>query len=248
MKANDDKLHLLVPKYDDDICMNIGKDIIRGSKVEKLLGVKIDNKLRFDEHVSTLCKKASQKLHALVRVSKYMSSHRLIVLMKCFIMSQFGYCPLVWMFHSKSLNNRINHLHERALRIAYKDNISTFRYLLDKDKSVTVHEKHLQLLATEMYKIQNGLAPTILSDLFPLKEDYRRLRSNNNFQTFNVKSVYFGTETLSFRGPKSWSLVPNHIRNASSLNEFKRKIKLWKPTGCTCRICKPYIQNVGFIS
>ena len=217
-------------------------------KVVKLLGVKIDSKLHFDEHISDLCKKASQKLHALIRISKYMSSHKLIVLMKCFVMSQFGYCPLVWIFHSKSLNNRINHLHERALRIAYKDNTSTFRTLLDKDNSVTVHENHLQLLATEMYKIQNGLSSTILNDLFPIKNNYRRLRSNNNFETSNVKSVYFGTETLSFRGPKTWSLVPNDIRNASSLNEFKRRIKSRRPTGCTCRISKPYIQNIGFIS
>ena len=98
MKANDDKLHLLIPKHDDDVCIKIGNMIINGSKAEKLLGVTIDNKLCFDEHVSALYKKASQKLHTLARVSKYMSSHKLILLMKAFIMSQFCYCPLVWMF------------------------------------------------------------------------------------------------------------------------------------------------------
>ena len=247
MKANDDKLHLLIPNHDDDVCIKIGNNIINGSKCEKLLGVKIDNKLRFDVHVSMLCKKASQKLHALARVSNYMSSHKLKLLMKSFIMSQFGYCPLVWMFHSKTLNNRINRLHERALRIAYKDYTSSFETLLDRDKSVTIHQRNLQFLAIEMYKIQNLLAPEIMSNLFPLVKDKRLLRSKNNFQTFNVKSIYYGSETVSFRGPRTWSLVPIEIQTSKSLSDFKRRIKLWKPTGCTCRICTPFIQNLGFI-
>ena len=63
--------------------------------------------------------------------------------MKSFIESQFGYCPLVWMFHSRSLNNRINHIHERALRIVYKDYYSSFEELLEKDKSFTIHERNI---------------------------------------------------------------------------------------------------------
>ncbi len=65
----------------------------------------------------------------------------------------------------------------------------------------------------------------------------------------NVNTVYNGTETLSFfRGPKTWALVPEAINNATSLAEFKAKIKNWEPKGCECRLCKIYIQHVGFIS
>ena len=74
------------------------------------------------------------------------------LIMKAFITSQFGYCPLVWMFHSQNLNNRINNIHERALRITYKDYNSTFQDLLEKDNSVTVHQRNLQVLATEIFK------------------------------------------------------------------------------------------------
>ena len=59
--------------------------------------------------------------------------------MKAFVTSQFGYCPLVWMFHSRAINNRINKLHEMSLRIVYKDRNSTFEDLLEKDDSVTIH-------------------------------------------------------------------------------------------------------------
>ena len=67
--------------------------------------------------------------------------------MEAFIESQFGYCSLIWMFHSRSINNKINHLHERSLRIVYKDNISSFEDLLKKDRSFTIHQSNTQSLA-----------------------------------------------------------------------------------------------------
>ena len=107
------------------------------------MGITIDSKLNFNEHVTKLCKKASAKLHALARVSNYMKIDKLRVLMKAFIESQFGYCPLIWMFHSRKLNNLINRIHERALRIVYKDHNSTFQELLNKDNSVSIHHRNL---------------------------------------------------------------------------------------------------------
>ena len=71
--------------------------------------------------------------------------------MKTFVISQLNYCPLVWMFHSRKLNNRINSIHERALRITYKD---SFNELLQKDNAVTIHQKNLQAVATEIFKIK----------------------------------------------------------------------------------------------
>ena len=67
--------------------------------------------------------------------------------MKAFIESQFAYCPLVCMFCSRSSNNRINHLHERALRIVYNDPSSRFEDLLVKDNSVSIHHRNIRLLA-----------------------------------------------------------------------------------------------------
>ena len=89
------------------------------------------------------------------------------VLMNAFITSQFSYCPLVWMFHSRTLNNRIKKIHEKALRLVYKNEIlSSFDYLLKRDKSVSIHQKNLQILATEIYKTKNDLEPKIMKDTF----------------------------------------------------------------------------------
>ena len=129
--------------------------IIQGSTSVKLLGITIDNELKFTKHVTNLCNKASQKIHALARVSTYINSFKLRILMKSFIDSQFNYCPLIWMFHNRTLNNRINKLHERALRLVFKNPNLSFQELLNKDKSFTIHERNLQRLAIEMLEIKN---------------------------------------------------------------------------------------------
>ena len=93
--------------------------------------------------------------------------------MKTFIESQFGYCPLVWMFHSRSLNNNINRIHERSLRITYNDQSSSFQNLLEKDNSVTLHHRNIKILATEKYTFLQGLSPPLMNEIF--------VEKNNNY-------------------------------------------------------------------
>ena len=140
MKSNNDKCHLLVLNHEDNL-VKIGDEEIIGSTSIKLLGITIDNKLNFKEHVTKICKKANQKLHALARISKYLDTDKLKIIMKTFMESQFNYCPLVWMFHSRTLNNKINKLQERALKIVYKNRNLTFQELLNLDNSFTIHHR-----------------------------------------------------------------------------------------------------------
>ena len=246
-KMNANKCQLLITNHENDVSVNIDGQKIECSKSVKLLGVCIDNKLDFNEHVSNICKKVSKKLHALRRVSHLMNKDKLRIIMKSFIESQFGYCPLVWMFHSRQLNNRINILHEKALRLVYSDNHLSFEKLLELDNSFTIHHRNLQRLATEMFKVKNDLSPMFMKKVFPESTNPYNLREPPVFKNSNVRSVYNGTETISFRGPKTWSLVPNDIKLSKSLPIFKEKIRRWKPVGCMCRICKTYIQHLGFI-
>ena len=89
----------------------------------------------FRTSVKNLFRKARQKVHALARIANYMDISKKRGIMKAFILSQFSYCPLVWMFHSRSLNHRINKINERALRIVYNDHQCTFEELLERDNS-----------------------------------------------------------------------------------------------------------------
>ena len=245
-KLNADKCQLLIANYTEIVSVNVANEIIECSNSVKLLGVLVDHKLDFNKHVSKLCDKVSAKLHVLARISPFMRIDRLKLLMKAFIESNFGYCPFIWMFHNRTLNNRINRLHERALRIVYRDSNSSFTELLALDNSFTIHERNLQKLAISMYKIINNLSPP-LKNMIPISSQPYNLRIVPEFNTSHVHTVLHGTETISFRGPKTWTLVPEDIKNSKSLLEFKTKIKHWKPSGCACRLCKIYIPRLGFL-
>ena len=131
--------------------LKIGNFDITNSKSEKLLGVKVDHKLSFDDHISELCKKAS-RIHAISRVTSYMDISKISILMNAFFKSQLSYCLLVWMCHSRANSSKINRLHERCLQIIYSDKQSLFETLLEKDGSVSIHNRNLQILATRMLK------------------------------------------------------------------------------------------------
>ena len=86
-----------------------------------------------------------------------------------------------------------------------------------------------------------------MNNVFSVSTNPYNLRNAPEFDTSNVHTVHNGTETISFRGPKTWSLVPQEIKNSKSIIEFKNKIRYWKPVGCMCRLCKTFIYNLGFI-
>ena len=120
------------------------------SKEQKLLGIIIDRDLKFDKHILLQFKEVGRKLCELGRVCKILNLECRRSLMKAFIESQFPYCPLVWMFCSRSSNNHINHLQKRALKIVYNDDSSIFEDLLVKDNPVSIHHRNIRLLAIEL--------------------------------------------------------------------------------------------------
>ena len=85
----------------------------------KLLGITIEREIRFDGRVSQLCSTTCRKLSVLSRMSNFLSFDKRRILFKAFLQSQFKYCPLNWMLHSRYNNKQINRLNEEALRIAY---------------------------------------------------------------------------------------------------------------------------------
>ena len=168
--------------------------------------------------------------------------------MKSFIESQFSYCPLIWMFHSRKMEHRINNIHERALRVVYENSKSlTFSELLQKDNSVSIHQRNLQILATEIFKEKQGGSPKIISDLFCFVNKPYNLRNTCVLEKRKNRTVYFGDESVSSLAPKIWELIPGTLKNETSLSAFKQKIKTWRTEKCPCRLCKKYVGNVGFI-
>ena len=196
MKANIRKCHLLVNKK-DEVVLNLGETEIKNSDSEKLLGIKVDAKLNFNEHLNDIISKANRKVNILSRVVPYMSLSKKKILMNSFFNSQFGYCPLIWMFHSRIMNNKINRLHERCMRLIYEDKTSSSEELLEQEKSNSMHTRILQMLATEMLKVYRSMSP-ILSELFRRGDISYNSQSNSNFAVSNVKSVFHRSESISY--------------------------------------------------
>ena len=115
-------------------------------------------------------KKASRKVCAPARVTSGMSLSKKHTLMNAFFNSQFNYCSLIWMCHSRENNNKINRLHERYLIIIYNDKRSSFDALLEKDGSVSIHERNIKILATGMFKFSRNLASPQMHECFKLKD------------------------------------------------------------------------------
>ena len=196
MKVNSDKSHLLMS------CVEATTAIIDGlpidsSKTEVLLGITINHELKFDSHVNNLCEKASLKLNTLARSLPFINFSQKRIIMKSFIESQFGYCPLIWMFHSRGLNIKINHIHERDLRMTYNDKLSLHGELLTKDKHVTIHHKNIRALRIEIYKVMQGISPPILNELSVPRQSNYELCRNNFLERRRVRSVRYSTESIS---------------------------------------------------
>ena len=110
--------------------------------------------------------------------------------MKAFIASEFGYFPLLRMFRNRKLNTI--KLHERALRIVYPDYPSSFTELLTKENSTSIHNRNIQLLVTELFKVKNGLLPSFMKEIFVENAwIWARLHlKSNNFEEFKLKKLW----------------------------------------------------------
>ena len=143
---------------------------------EKILGVIIDNELKFDPHTRSICKRAAQKLGVLNRISALLDPEKKKLVFNAVIKSHLSYCPLIWMFSSRRSNNLINRIHKRSLRIVYNDTSSTFQELLQRNRSVSIHHKNIQTLTTEVFTAVNNICPPIMKTFFDFSKNRYNIR------------------------------------------------------------------------
>ena len=141
------------------------------SKV-KLLVITIDDKLLYTTRIENLCSTASNRLQALARIWKFISFEQAKRLSEAYIMSTFTYCPLIWMYCSKTANNLINKIHKHSLRVIYEMEDANFEDLLIEDSSWTIHENNIHTLLIEIFKSLNHISPPIKQEFLDLKVTY----------------------------------------------------------------------------
>ena len=108
-------------------------------------------------------------------------------------------------------------------------------------------EYHMKLASIEIFKIKKGFAPPIMESILKGRNNTYNVRNFQEFETERKRTEYFALEVISYRSPQLWSLLPEHIRQLNSLHQFKRSARQWIWNTCPCRLCKVYLQNVGFL-
>ena len=147
----------------------------------------------------------------------------------------------------EAIKNLINNIHERVLRATFDDHTSNFTQLLEKKRESTIHQRNIQALMKEIYKFTNNLSPPIIDHMFQFRENSYNLRNFQQLASSTEKTTKMGLETISYRGPQLWNLVPQEIKESASFLIFKDKIKKWNCTNCPCRLCRTFLANVGFM-
>ena len=99
----------------------------------------------------------------------------------------------------------------------------------------------------ELYKIKNELAPPIMDSMLNRRNVTNNIRHLQEFQSERKKTVFYGLETLSYRGPQLWTLLPEKIKQRNTINLFKSDVKQWICKECPCRLYKVFVPNLGFI-
>ena len=223
----------------DDLYIEVGNCKLQALKSVKLLGISIDSKLNFNEHILALCKKANRGVRCLYRVRKFVNFDQAKLLFNSYISSQFNYAPIIWMFCSKTSYSAILATHKRALRALFVDFESEYTELLAMADTPSIHETHLGFLAIEIFKTCKGLNPEFLQTLFVRKQLGYNLRRGNLLSLPRATTTSFGTSSFIFRGSLLWNSLPNQIKDCTSVHSFKSSIRnLNLSELCGCRICK----------
>ena len=169
-------------------------------------------------------------------------------LVKSFVLSNFNYCTLVWMFASSKSLTKIEKFHKGALRFTWDDYSISYETISEKSGKFSMDVKRKHKLCIKICKTLK-INPSFMEGIFklslcpiPLREEYKL-----NLNIPRKKQVTVGTKSLEILGLKIWNNLPCHVKSAENLNVFKNFIKKWNVSSCSCNVCALKIFNYNII-
>ena len=202
--------------------------------LRKFLDDNIDKNLNFNFHIEKICKLVNNKTNALIRIEQARK------IAQAYILSQFNYCNLIWMFCSKSANHSIQRAHKRALRVTHQDFSATYPELLLQNGYFNIHQNNLFSLMCEVFKSLNNLNPIFMRDFFEFKQT-PCLQKRSSIETPTAKGKTYGIYCLQFRASFSWNNLPEKVKSSTTLSIFKKHLKehqSYIKISCNCRLCR----------
>lgn len=220
----------------DGLSLSVGELTVFATNCVRLLGIDIDNRLKFDLHIQSLCKQANQKVRSLYRIRKYLSLNQTETLCNAYVLSYFKYCPIIWMFSNKTLGNEVNKVQKRCMHVIYFDSELSGSELMLLHNAEPVHRIHLRTLLTEVFKSLHSLNPGFMKPYFERKCLSTELRDPEKLVLPAARTTKYGTHSFLFRSIILWNSLPSSIKKSNSLFQFKRLLKA-SEFSCTCHLC-----------
>ena len=140
--------------------------------------------------------------------------------------------------------HKTNNIHERSLRLLLKNYKDAFQDLLRFSGDISIHQRCINSLLTQVYKYIHGLFPEIMNEVFSTRANIYNTRQFNVFGTHIPTSNRYGLSSIPYKANQLWNSIPENLKSSPSLTLFKNKIKLW--FNCPCNICKNYVPNLGY--
>ena len=216
--------------------LKIGSITIKESDEVELLGITIDKALNFKKHTENLCLTAHYKLHALRRIRKYLTLNK-AKLLNAFTDSQFNYTPLIWMLCHKAPYLKMQKIHHKSLKVIYQSDFS-YDDILQLSNSLSLHQRHLGFLLTEICKSTGTLNSQFMWSYFKYRKVPYNLRRDPLLFIPPARSTIYGTNSAHFLGSLIWNRLPNLVKSSRSISEFKNVIKKVRNIDCGCMICR----------
>ncbi len=239
MQSNPTKFQSIFFGNTPNCSITVNDIIIEPTVQIKLLGLTIDSKLKFSNHINNICITASRNLNALKRVAKSLPVNIKLLLYKTYILCHFNFCPLVWHFCGQSDTDKLESLQYRALRFVYADYESDYDTLLVKANMPTLQLSRLRALCTEVFKCTHNLSPQYMCGLFVLQDkSVHNTRSPKSVKQNHCNSVNNGIKTFVPYSTHLWNKLPNQIKNVTDLDTFKLLVNIWQGLQCNCNFCK----------
>ena len=222
---------------EEKINFSVNGTLIEPSTTCKLLGVHIDERLNFNNHVASICKKISKQIAVISRFRKLLSIQTKLTLYKAYILPHFTYCSTVWMHCGKTASDKLEKLNKRALRLIFNDNANTYTTLLETANMPSLYDRRVQDMCILIYKVIHGTTPTPLRTLLTLRSKSRNLRGELILVQPRVITTKYGLNTFRYYGPKIWNSLNDELRTSPTLKKFVTRIRKITFDACNCSLC-----------
>ena len=203
----------------EDIAIPITEDL-------EMLGVTVDDKMKFEKHIGKICRKVSQQIAVLKRIKKILPFETRKCLYLAFIIPHFNYCSETWHFSNKSAISKLEKVNERALRFVFNEKQRPYSELLNKIGLPSLENQRLaKIVCTVFNAINNEHAPKSIKELIGLRNNKYNLRGSDILKRPKASTTTYGLKSWRFTAPKLWNSLPDSSRTVTTYKAFKNSIR-----------------------